>query len=133
MRYPISRLFLALSGAIAVAIGASILLIPHIFFETNHITLGSDPNLMSEIRAPSGLLLATGVVMICGAVRETLLRKALLITAIVFSLYGFSRLVSLALDGVPSSSLIGAMIIELVVGAIAVLLITTSGASRSTQ
>ena len=131
MKYPLTRIFLALSGTIAALIGVSVLFIPHTFFATNHIMLGTDPNLMSEIRAPGGLLLATGVIMICGAIMQSVLRAALLTSAVVFSMYGVSRLVSLALDGMPSSSLMGALIIELVVGGIAAFLITRFGAARS--
>lgn len=131
MKYPFTRVFLALSGAIAAIIGISVLFIPHAFFATNHITLGTDPNMMSEIRAPGGLLLAAGVVMICGAVMTSLIRAALLTGAVVFSMYGVSRVVSLVFDGFPSSSIISALVIELVVGGIAAVLITKFGAARS--
>ena len=124
MRYPLTRAFLALSGVIAMLIGAAILFVPHAFFATNAIELGPDPNLLSEIRAPGGPLLVAGIVMICGAVRKSLLRVALFTTAIVFSMYAVSRFVSIMLDGIPSSSLIGALIIEIVIGAIAAILIT---------
>ena len=131
MKYPVTRVFLALSGTIAALIGLSVLFMPHAFFATNHITLGSDPNLMSEIRAPGGLLLASGVIMLCGAVMRSLIRAALLTGAVVFSMYGVSRLVSLAFDGMPSSSIFGALVIELVVGGIAAVLITKFGGARS--
>ncbi len=131
MKYPFTRIFLALSGAIATFVGFSVLFVPHAFFATNHITIGTDPNMMSEIRAPGGLLLASGVVMICGAVMQSLLRAALLTGAVVFSMYGVSRVVSLALDGIPSSSIMGALVIELVVGGIAAALIAKFGVARS--
>ena len=131
MKYPVTRIFLALSGTIAALIGLSVLFVPHAFFATNHITLGTDPNLMSEIRAPGGLLLASGVIMLCGAIMRSLMRAALLTGAVVFSMYGVSRLVSLAFDGMPSSSIFGALVIELVVGGIAAVLITKFGGARS--
>ena len=131
MTYPFTRIFLAVSGAIAALIGISILFIPHTFFASNHIALGTDPNMMSEIRAPGGLLLASGVVMVCGAIMRSVLRAGLLTSAVVFSMYDVSRLVSLALDGVPSSSILGALVIELVVGGIAAVLIARFGVARS--
>ena len=127
MKYPITRLFLAISGAVAVLIGATILFMPHAFFATNQIALENDPNLMSEIRAPGGLLIASGIVMICGAGIRSLLRAALLTGAVVFGMYGISRLVSLVLDGVPSPNLVSAMGIELAIGLIAASLIVRFG------
>ena len=131
MKYPFTRVFLALSGAIAAIIGVSVLFMPHAFFATNHITLGTDPNMMSEIRAPGGLLLASGVIMICGVVMTSFIRAALLTGAVVFSMYGVSRIVSVIFDGFPSSSIMGALVVELVVGGIAAVLITKFGAARS--
>ena len=108
--------------------------VPHdAFFASNAVNLGTDPNLLSEVRAPGGLLLDSGIVMICGAIMKSLLRAALLTGVVVFSMYGVSRLVSILLDGMPSSSLIGALMIELIVGGIAAFLITRFGLTQSKQ
>ena len=131
MNYPVTRLFLALSGAIAVLIGFMILFAPRAFFAVNGIDLGADPNLMSEIRAPGGVLLAAGVVIICGAIIGSLFRAALLTVAVVFGMYAVSRLISIALDGLPSSSFISALGIELVVGVIAAALIAKHRLTQS--
>ena len=131
MKHVFTRIFLSLCGAIAILIGFAVLFFPHAFFATNHIVLGADPNVLSEIRAPGGLLLASGIVMICGAVLKSFIRAALLTSAVVFSMYGVSRAVSIALDGMPSSSIFGAMIIELTVGCIAAVLIARFGTNGS--
>ena len=127
----VTRLFLLVSGTIATLIGALILLVPHAFFATNHIALGTDPNLMSEIRAPAGVLLASGVILIRSAILAHMIRTALLISAIVFTTYGGSRLVSIAFDGVPATSLMGALVMELLIGIIAAILVARTGVSRS--
>ena len=131
MNYPVTRLFLVLSGAIAVLIGFMILFAPRAFFAVNGIDLGVDPNLMSEIRAPGGVLLAAGVVIICGAIIGSLFHAALLTVAVVFGMYAVSRLISIALDGLPSSSFISALGIELVVGVIAAALIVKHRLTQS--
>lgn len=131
MRFPMTRLFLLASGVIAILIGTFILFAPHAFFATNHVALGTDPNLMSEIRAPSGLLLASGAALIWCAVSAGLVRVGLIISAVVFTMYGVSRLVSIALDGIPANSLIGALVVELLIGMIAVLLIARTGVPQS--
>ena len=131
MRYPLTRLFLGLSGALGAVIGLAILIVPHAFFATNDIVLGTDPNLMSEIRAPGGVLIAAGIIMMSGAALSSLIQLGLLTGAVVFSMYGISRLISLVLDGVPSAALVSALVIELIIGAIAALLIAKFGLPRS--
>ncbi|MCH2250167.1 MAG: DUF4345 domain-containing protein [Cognatishimia sp.] len=122
MSQPVTQLFLALSGALSLAIGLSVLVIPHAFFASNHIVLGSDPNLMSEIRAPGGLLLAAGLVMLWGVVSRRDRLIALQTSIVVFGMYGISRLLSLILDGVPSTALLIALAIELVLCGVAIFL-----------
>ena len=73
---------------------------------------------MSEIRAPGGLLLIAGVYLLHQALVSRHLRSALLFGAGVFGAYGIARLLSIFLDGVPSTSLIAATSVELVVSAL---------------
>lgn len=131
MSYPATRLFLAISGAIGLVIGISILFLPHAFFASNQVSLGTDPNLLSEIRAPGGVLLAAGAIMIYGALKARFFRMALLTGALVFGMYGASRIISIVLDGIPSSSLIGALVVELIVSGAATIMITKFGTARS--
>ena len=127
---PMIRAYLGLSGIIAALIGASILAAPHAIFASNQIMLGADPSLLSEIRAPGGLLLTCGVLMLAGAFSTRFTSLGLLTCALVFTTYGVSRVVSLLLDGPPSASLVGALLIELVIGGIAIILVTRVGLHR---
>lgn len=122
MNQPVTQLFLTLSGALSLAIGLSVLVIPHAFFASNHIALGSDPNLMSEIRAPGGLLLAAGLIMLWGVISKRNRQIALQTAIVVFGMYGISRLLSLILDGIPSTALIIALAIELILCSVAIVL-----------
>ena len=63
------RSLLVISGLIAVAIGSSILISPAQFHATHGIELGSDANLLSEVRAPGGALLMLGLLIGVGGVR----------------------------------------------------------------
>ncbi|MEO1553093.1 MAG: DUF4345 domain-containing protein [Pseudomonadota bacterium] len=114
MKRFITPIFLACAGSVSALIGAAILLAPRTFFAANDIVLGADPNLMSEIRAPGGLLLVAGMIMIASGLTGRLTRPALMIAAIGFGAYGVSRLVSIVFDGMPSSILLAALIVELV-------------------
>ncbi len=110
------QLFLSISGLIAIAIGSIILLAPHALFSSNGVDLGSDPNLLNEIRPPGGALIVMGTLAIGGALVPRLTFTGLLVTTSMYLAYGGSRLLSIAIDGSPSATLWSAMIGELVVG-----------------
>ena len=114
------RSLLVISGLIAVAIGSSILISPAQFHATHGIELGSDANLLSEVRAPGGALLLLGLMIGVGGVLPVYSIASTSIAAAVYLGYGLSRVLSLALDGVPVPGLVGAMIIELAIGAMCI-------------
>lgn len=111
----LTRTSLGLAGAVAGFIGAAILAAPQAFFAGNGVELNANPSLMSEVRAPGGLLLIAGVYLLHQAFVSRHLRLALIIGASVFGAYGMARLLSFALDGVPSTSLIVATVVELAI------------------
>ena len=131
MRHLITRIILGLSGLLASGIGGFILFAPHMFFAQNNILLGDDPSLLSEIRGPGGVLLVAGLIMIAGSVLKRFTYAGLITATIVFGMYGASRFIGLVLDGSPSSSLVWAMIIELVIGLYALIILTRERPHRS--
>ena len=120
------RFLLVISGLIAIGIGASILLTPGQFHATHGIELGTDANLLSEIRAPGGALLALGFMMLIGTFVESFTLASTSIAAAVYLAYGGSRLLSMGLDGMPAGGLVGAAAVELVIGAACAVLLVRS-------
>ncbi|MEM8602938.1 MAG: DUF4345 domain-containing protein [Cyanobacteria bacterium P01_H01_bin.121] len=124
-------IFLAVSGLLLLVIGSTILLVPHTFYAGDGIVLGDDPSLLSEIRAPGGLLATSALLILAGALRSGWrygLRPgqrslALTLTVLVYGSFGLARLLSLALDGVPSTELVVAAMIELSVAGMGLVLI----------
>ncbi len=116
----LTRSVLIISGVLGIMIGGSLLFQPHAFFLTNGVDLGGDPNLLSEIRAPGGLLVAAGAMMITGAFRSKYMQQALQVALIVFGTYGLARMVSIMTDGIPSNTLLAALAVELLVSGYAV-------------
>lgn len=112
----VNRILLSVSGVILLLVGAATLLQPHAFFATEGIVLGNDPGLLSEIRAPGGLLIGCAVLILLGAFQQVITQTPLMLAALVYGSFGLSRLLSTVLDGVPSSSLMGATAVELVIG-----------------
>ncbi len=109
---------LGLAGATALGIGAGILFVPHAFYAGYGITLAADPNLLSELRAPGAALAGFGLLMLLGLWRQALLPTALATALTVFIAFPAGRLVGIALDGMPSGSIVGALVIELAIAAL---------------
>ncbi len=121
---------LGIAGTTALAIGGFILFAPHAFYASYGITLGQDPNLLSELRAPGAGLASLGAVMLAGLVRAGMTSAALVTALTVFFGFAAGRIVSLAVDGMPSASVIGALLIEVVIG---LLLVAAFKPRRATQ
>jgi len=115
MRQVIIRLTLAGSGALLGVIGGSLMIDPQSFLRASHVIVDHDPGLMSELTAPSGLLMVSGGLMGLGAVKLRFSQFAFIVGAIVYGTYGVGRGISMILHGVPSESLISATIIEFAV------------------
>ena len=122
MKY-LTVIFLSVSGLLLVVIGGTILIVPHAFYASDGIVLGSDPSLLSEIRAPGGFLAGSGLLILTGTFRNHLSSLAVLLTVLVYGSFGLSRLLSLVLDGIPSDSLVIATGIEVAVAAIGLIIL----------
>lgn len=115
------KIALGLSGITALGIGLAILAAPHTFYASYGIALGDDASLLSELRAPAAGLAALGALMLAGLARSAFSQVAIVAALTVFLAFPAGRLVGLLVDGMPSGSIIAALVLEL---AIAVLCLT---------
>ena len=123
MKSSLTITFLFLSGLLLLTVGSAILLVPHVFYANDGILLGNDPSLLSEIRASGGLLTGGALLILTGAVRPTLRLLAMTINILIYGSFGLSRLLGLAMDGMPSSSLLMATVVELTVACIGLIIL----------
>ena len=114
----LEKIALGISGVTALTIGAFILFAPNAFYAGYGILLGKDANLLSELRAPGAGLTGFGLLMLLGIRRPAHLSVAIAVALTVFIAFPTGRLVGLALDGMPSGSVIGALVVELVIAAL---------------
>ncbi len=128
-----TRVTLIVAGLIATVVGISILLVPAAFHATNGIVLGDNASLLSEIRAPGAALLASGVLVVCGAFVEKLTFSALLLATVLYLAYGVSRIISIALDGMPANGLVAVAVLELAVGLVCARALLMYGKSKFTN
>lgn len=112
------KLMLLVSGLIATAIGGAILFIPDAFYSTYGIELSNNVSHINEIRAPGGALLAMGVLIMAGAFVAGLTFTSTVIATVLYLAYGFSRLLSMAADGLPDGGLVWAAGLELIIGTV---------------
>ena len=110
------KTILILSGLIASVIGALILFAPVAFYATNNIELGGNINLLNEIRAPGAALLASGILIISGAFVDKLAFTSVVVSTLLYLSYGLSRVMSIAIDGMPVEGLVQATILEIIIG-----------------
>lgn len=114
----ILKIILFVSGLLGVGIGAGILFVPELFHASSGIELGSNASLLSEIRAPGGALLATGLLVLSGAFINRLAFTAAVVSALLYGSYGLSRILSFSLDGMPHTVLVQAAALEIAVAVI---------------
>ena len=91
---------------------------PQIFLATGEAIVEHDPNLLSEVTAPSGLLVMTGVFMMLSALKLRFASLGLIFGGLVYGSYAISRLISMQLHGVPSDTLVVVTWFELGVAAL---------------
>ncbi len=113
-----TKVMLFLAGAIAAGIGLAGLIWPVGFHASSGITLGDNPSLMSEVRAPAAMLLAAGGFVLASVGVARWRPAAIRVSAAVYLTYGLARIYSLAVDGAPDDMLLTAAALELVFGGI---------------
>lgn len=105
-------------GITGVGIGGALLFVPVAFEASAGIHLEQDVNLLSELRAPGGTLLITGILIMLGAFNPRMAFISILLSTLFYLSYGASRVFSILVDGIPNDSLVIATIIEIVIGSL---------------
>jgi hypothetical protein len=113
-----TRALLLASGLIAAGIAAMIFLAPSAFYGSYGIDIGANASLANELKAPAGALLLAGLLMMAGVFKPEFTIASLALAAAVYLSYGLSRILSMAIDGVPHSGLVSATAIEVAIGTI---------------
>jgi hypothetical protein len=115
------KAILIVAGLIGAGVGGAILLVPEAFHATTGIRLSGDVNLLNEMRASGGALLASGVLVMSGAWVPRLTFTSILVASLLYLSYGFSRVLSMVMDGMPDPGLVQVAGLEIVIGALCLL------------
>ncbi len=126
----INKAILSLAGLTAMAIGTAILFFPTVFYASYGIDLGGNVSLLNELKAPGVALIASGLLIASGAFVARLVTLSALVAAFLYLSFGLSRLLSMAMDGVPAEGLVQATGIEILFGLACVVVLATANRSR---
>ncbi|UCH48167.1 MAG: DUF4345 domain-containing protein [Betaproteobacteria bacterium] len=107
---------LLVAGAVLIVVAMFILASPADFYASNNIELDANVNLLNELKAPAGLLLAAGVFMIGAIFVRSQADTALWLATLIYLSYAVSRSVSMAFDGIPAAGLVQAAALEGIIG-----------------
>jgi len=114
------KVVLIVAGLVGMAVGGANLFIPVEFNASSGIELGKNISLINEMRASGGGLLLSGIIIFLGAFVSRLSFTSTLLATILYLGYGFSRLFSMMVDGMPSHNLVSVAVFEIVVGLISI-------------
>ena len=103
----LTKTALALSAVTALGIGAAVLFAPVEFYAMSAVALPDDVNLIGDIRAFGGGVLAFGLFLCLGIMRPWLTQPALIAAATIYAGFGLARVWALAVDGIPTASFFG--------------------------
>ena len=110
------RLYLVVAGLIGAALGTMILFAPVAFYASYGIDPADQVNLLNELRSHGLSLLGAGLFIASGAMLPRLAPAATIVATGLYLSYGVSRLVAMALDGLPTSGLLLTAGFEIVFG-----------------
>ncbi|PCI38367.1 MAG: hypothetical protein COB50_02460 [Thiotrichales bacterium] len=115
------KAILLISGLILIAVGAGILCSPVVFFAADGVSVAAgNVDLLSTIRASGGALLSAGTLVIAGIFIKRLTFTSMLVSIVMYLSYGFSRIISMLVDGMPNNGLVVTAVIEIMIGMICV-------------
>jgi len=114
------KAILIVLGLLLIGIGLWRLFDPIGFFQNSGITLDNQAGLLSEARATGGAVVGFGIVVLLGAFNQRLSYTSTITALVVFLGFGIARLIGFSLDGNPGEGVIQGIIIEFVLGLLAV-------------
>ncbi|MFY0598570.1 MAG: DUF4345 domain-containing protein [Cyclobacteriaceae bacterium] len=124
------KALLVVSGMIGMGIGGALLFAPVAFEASVGVSLGRDINLLSELRAPGGMIVIAGVLIMLGVFISRMTPISVFLSCLFYLSFGLSRVVGMILDGIPNQSILTSAIIEMVIGLLSLLVLVNHGTMR---
>ncbi len=108
----LTNALLHLNGWVAVLIGVFIVLEPISMLSPYGLQSNLSNSLLSELKAPGGLLFVCGLVIVRSAIIPSLRDRGLYLSIMVYGSYAAGRLLSILVDGIPQMEILVTLTIE---------------------
>lgn len=112
----LTSVLLALGAVTALGLSLAVLALPEQFYAGYGIDPAGQVSLLNELKAPALLILVLGLAQAAAVVQHNWRRTGLVAGGLLYLGFGLSRLVAILSDGLPSTSLVWVMAIELLLG-----------------
>lgn len=113
----VERIVLGASTLVLVGVGLGGVLAPAAFYASYDIAVAGAVSLSSELRGVGSALVLSGLAIAAGAVWVRWAFPSAIVSAFVLLGFALGRIVSLLVDGVPTSTILAAGAVEVVLGA----------------
>ena len=110
------RTILLVAGMITSLVGLASMIVPVETEAGLGIVINSEASLLNELRASGGGLAAVGGYILYGAFIAELAYSATLLATLMYLGFGFARVLSMALDGMPDPRLLQVTVVEFAIG-----------------
>lgn len=127
-----SRIYLFISGLILTGIGGLTSFSPILIKAKVGIDVAGNINSLNDIRSFGMLLLATASLFFLGSFKSSLRKSAIISSFLLFLSLGLGRILSIALDGMPSIEMIKGTGLEIFLGVVGLIILILSNNKRNT-
>lgn len=116
----ILKTILFVAGAVFMAAGIGTLFFPIEFSAKHGVDLIQNTPTLNDIRGAGGLMLASGIIILLGVIHHRMAFTSTVVTAVMYSVFALSRMLSFQLDGSFTEGLLKATIVEVILGALGI-------------
>jgi hypothetical protein len=114
------KTFIFLSGLLLTVFGAATLFVPITVSASHGVELGSNISLLNDVRGSGGVLLGSGIIILLGVFINKFTFTSAVVSIVVFLSWGTSRILVIAMDGMPHEGLVRATLVETIIGLVGV-------------
>lgn len=128
----LTNALLHLNGWVAVLIGIFVILKPIAMLSPYGLQSELSNSLLSELKAPGGLLLVCGLAIVHSAMIPNLRERGLYLSIMVYGSYAAGRLLSIIVDGFPQMEILIALTIEAMLCGLSIAVLRSQNSSPAT-
>lgn len=114
------KVILGIAGILVLLPGVFAFFNPIGFTARNGADISGLMSVLNDYRAAGGMMLGSGIVILLGVIHSRMAFTSTVVAIMAHMTLAFGRLLSLFSDGTPAKGLVAAMVVEAVVGVLAV-------------